>query len=193
MGARGSGSTQSSAGQGLMAAGGIATATGVGAPVGIALVAAGAGLSIWGALSSASDQADLDAKKAAIAEQQAQEIQAREVANENLRDQQAYRAKLSFGATFAGSGKAGTGIGSQLEIQRQTDMQNMISNRDSQFQEQMLREQAGIDTSLGQETMQAGYMNAAATAIGAASKAYSIANPGGNPPGTQKFGAQPGV
>ena len=182
MGAQGS-NTQSQAGAGAATAGAVATATGVGAPVGIGLMAVGTGLSIWGSLSAAGDQANLDQEKAQVAQQQAAEIQSREVANENLKDQQAYRAKLAFGASYAGSGKAGTGIGSQLEIQRQTDQANVITNRESQFQQQMLQEQAGVDTTLAQETQQAGYISAAGSLVGGASKAYGIANAGGNNPG----------
>lgn len=191
--------TQSQAGAGLATAGAAASATGVGAAVGVPLIAVGAGLSIWGSLSAASDQASLDQEKARVADQQAEEIQSREVANENLRDQQAYRSKLAFGASFAGSGKSGTGIGSQLEIQRQADQANVISNRESQFQQQMLMEQAGVDTTLAQETTQAGYISAASSLVGGAAKAYGVANSGGKNPGyggpqsAPAFGTQPGV
>ena len=71
----------------------------------------------------------------------------------------------------------------------------MISNRDSQFQQQMLLEQAGIDTSLGQETLAAGTISGIGTAIGGLTKAYGAMNPPTAPTstGTQQFGAQPGV
>lgn len=144
--------------------------TGIGAVV-------GAGIGIWGALSSASDQNALDQEKAQVAEEQAAEIQAREAANEVLANQNAYRQKLQFGASFAGSGKSGTGIGSQLQIQANTDLSNMMSNRESQFQEQMLQQQAGVDTTLGAETLTAGDISALGTAVSGATKVGSIMNP----------------
>lgn len=144
---------------------------------------AGAGLQAYGAISSAQDQAALDRQKADIANQQSAEITARESNNEITRDQSAYRQKLAFGAAYAGSGKAGTGIGSQLEIQRQTDLANMTSNRDSQFQVNMLQQQAGVDTTLANETSTAGYLNAAGSILGGAGKVASVSSSGNNNPG----------
>ena len=138
---------------------------------------AGGVLGAIGGLMAASDQAALDNEKAQVAKEQADEIQAREVANENLKNQAAYRAKLAFGAAFAGSGKAGTGIGSQLEIQRQTDQNNMISNEESQFQQKMLQTQAGIETQLGSEVSTAGYINAGGSVLGGATRAYGMSQP----------------
>ncbi len=144
---------------------------------------AGAGLSAYGAITSAQDQSNLDNERAQVAQEQAQEIAQREAANETLRDQQAYRGQLQFGAQFAGSGKAGTGIGSQLEIQRQATQANVISNEQSQFQDQMLNQQAGIDTTLASETMTSGYINAASSLLGGASRAASVGTSGNNSPG----------
>jgi phage tail tape-measure protein len=176
MGASGSsGTTASLEGAGAGAAIG-SVVPGVGT-----LLGAGIGASIGGILSSSSDQQALDNEKAQVAEEQAAEIQQREVANENLRDQQAYRQKLQFGASFAGSGKAGTGIGSQLEIQREADQTNMVSNRDSQFQQSMLLQQAGIDTTLGAETAQAGEISAISTGLSGATKLSALSASGSKP------------
>lgn len=150
----------------------------------LAAGAAAAGVvSAVGAITSASDQQSLDNEKAQVAQAQAAEIGQREAANETIRDQTAYRQKLQFGASYAGSGKAGTGIGSQLEIQRQADQANVVSNRESTFQQSMLLQQAGVDTTLGNETMTAGYINAAGSILGGASNSARIGTSGNSNPG----------
>lgn len=154
----------------------------------------GTGLQVYGDIKSANDQAKLDQDKAEIARQQAIEIAQREGANEVMRDQQAMRQKLQFGASYAASGKAGTGVGSQLQIQNQADLLNMMSNREALFQQKMLMQQAGIDTTMAQESLQSGTLNALAAGIGGAGKAAGMATSGGSNPGysgTQGLGAYP--
>lgn len=160
--------------------------------VGAAIV--GAGISTYGAIKSASDQADLDNARARIATEQAAEIGQREVANEALRDQQAYRQKLQFASSFAASGKSGVGVGSQLQIQNQADLQNMMSNREASFQQSMLKQQAGIDTTMANDVIAAGNLNAAGAivgglgaAAGGAAKTGAINGYGG----PQSLGAMP--
>lgn len=170
---------------GTAAVTGVATDAATGAAIGSAIpgvgtaigAAVGAGIGIWGALSSASDQNALDQEKAHVAQEQATEITAREAANEINVNENAYRQKLQFGASYAGSGKSGVGVGSQLEIQRQADLQNMMSNRESQFQVQMLQQQAGVDTTLGAETMTAGDISALGQGVKGATTVGSIMNP----------------
>ena len=151
----------------------------------VAAVAAvvGAGIAVYGDIKSANDQASLDQTRAQIAQEQAGEIAARVSSNESLRDRAAVRQKLQFGASYAASGKAGAGVGSQLQIQAQADTQNLVSARESSFQEQMLQQQAGIDTTLGQSSQEAGTINAIGAGIGGASKAAGIATSGGSNPG----------
>lgn len=144
---------------------------------------AGTGVQIYGSIKSAHDQAALDDARAAVANQQADEIGARELSNETLRDQQAMRQKLQFGASFAASGKSGVGLGSMLQIQQQSDLQSMVSNREAQFQEKMLREQAGIDTSLAEDTRSAGTLNAIGSGLAGLGKAGRMFASGGNNPG----------
>lgn len=160
--------------------------------VGAAIV--GAGISTYGAIKSASDQADLDNARARIADQQAEEIQQRELANESLRDQQAYRQKLQFASSYAASGKAGVGIGSQLQIQSQSDLQSMMSNREAKFQAFMLHQQAGIDTTMANDVIEAGNLNAAGAAVSGLGAAARGGMSGGSSPGyggTQALGAMP--
>jgi multidrug efflux pump subunit AcrA (membrane-fusion protein) len=154
----------------------------------------GAGIQIYGDIKSANDQAQLDQDRAQIAQEQAQEVGAREAANETLRNQQATRQQLQFGSSFAASGRAGVGVGSQLQIQNQADTQNMISNREAQFQEKMLTQQAGIDTTLAQQSIEAGTINAIGAGIGGVGRAAGIATSGGSNPGyggTQSMGSYP--
>lgn len=140
--------------------------------------AAGGGLAAAGAIIQGQDTNQLEQERAAIARQQAGEIASREAVNESLRDEQAYRQKLQFGSQNAGAGKAGTGIGSQLEIQRQTDLANAVSKRDSQFQEQMLEEGASIDQQMGQEAETGSYFSAASSVLGGAANAYRVGKMG---------------
>lgn len=155
---------------------------------GAALV--GGGIAVYGAIKSADDQASLDSARARIALEQASELEDREVANEALRNQTAYRQKLQFGASFAASGRAGTGVGSQLQIQNQTDLQNMISNKETQFQESMLRQQAGIDTTMANQAETAGTINALGAGVGGVSAAARTGVFGGYG-GKQSLGAYP--
>lgn len=145
---------------------------------GAALV--GAGIAIYGDIKSAQDQASLDDNRALVAREQAQEIADREQANESLRDQAAQRQKLQFGASYAASGKAGIGIGSQLQIQTETDTQNLISAREAAFQEKMLQQQAGVDSTLADETRQAGTLNAIGAGLQGVGRAASLGLSGGN-------------
>lgn len=156
----------------------------------------GAGIQVYGDIKSANDQAQLDQERAGIAQKQANEIALREQDNEAMRDQQAMRQKLQFGASYAASGKSGTGVGSQLQIQNQADLQNMISNREATFQENMLRQQAGIDSALSDQTLQAGTLNAIGAGVAGLSKAGSMSMSGGANPGyggTQGLGAYPSI
>ena len=88
----------------------------------VAAVAAvvAAGIAIYGDIKSSDDQSQLDQERASVAGQQAAELQQREVANEALTEEQAYRQKLQFGASYAASGKSGVGIGSQLQLEQGT-------------------------------------------------------------------------
>jgi len=158
------------------------------AAAGVAVV--GAGVQIYGAIKTANDQAEMDLQRAAIANQQATEIGEREAANETLRNQQAYRQKLQFGASFAATGREGTGIGSQLQIQNQTDLANMMSNREADFQAKMLKQQAGIDTTLAGQTESAGVVKALGMGLGGATQAAGYLAPRYG--GTQSMGAYGG-
>lgn len=162
--------------------------------VAAAAAVVGTGIQVYGAIKSANDQAQLDADRADVARKQAIEIGEREQANESIRDQQAMRQKLQFGASFAASGKAGTGVGSQLQIQNQSDLLSMMSNREAKFQEQMLYTQAGIDTTLAQNTLEAGTLTAIGTGLSGVGSAAGIATSGGSNPGyggTQSLGSYP--
>jgi len=154
-----------------------------------------AGIAVYGDIKSSNDQAQLDAERANIAGQQSKELGDREASNEAVRNQLAMRQKLQFGSSYAASGKAGVGLGSQLQIQNQTDLQNMTSNRETMFQQQMLQEQAGIDTSLGSQALTAGTVSAVGAGVGGLASAARIGTAGGANPGyggTQSAGAYGG-
>lgn len=143
----------------------------------------GAGIQIYGDIKSANDQASLDQDRAQIAREQASEIDSRNQANAAMLDQAATRQKLQFGASYAASGKAGVGVGSQLQIQNQANNQNMVATREAKFQESMLMQQAGIDSTLADQTLEAGTLNAIGAGLGGLSKAASMGLGGGASPG----------
>lgn len=147
---------------------------------GVAIV--GAGIAIYGDIQSANDQSQLDAEKASVANQQAAEIAARNQQNAAIQNQVAFRQKMQFGSSYAASGKAGVGIGSQLQIQNQTDLQNMVQTREANFQEMMLKEQAGIDTTMGNNIQQAlpwEVAGAAVQGLGSAARTPGAVNTNG--------------
>lgn len=145
---------------------GAATGASVGGGYGaIAGAVIGAGISIYGQLKSAEDQAALDEKKKKIAEEQANEIFVREQINETIRNQATFQAQLQVGSEYAASGKEGAGIGSQLEVKRQADLATALARRDASYQEHMLLEGGSLQGQLADITRQSSYFNAAGTGI----------------------------
>lgn len=145
----------------------------------------GAGISVYGDITSADDQNQLDQEKAQVAQEQAAEIAQRTQANEQLTDQQAFRQQLQFGSAYAASGKEGVGIGGQLQIANQANTQNMIAAQEASFQEQMLNMQATMDTQQGQNLMSAlpwaiagSVVSGTGSAAGAYGNAQALANSG---------------
>lgn len=132
----------------------------------------GTGLSVYGQIKSAQDQADIDSQKATLARVQAQEVLDREQINDANMQQSTLRAKLDFGSAFAATGRQG-GIGSQLELQRQADEQIALNDREANFQAKMLQAGADMNDQLASETRTSGYINAAGTLLGNTGKLAS--------------------
>ena len=107
-------------------------------------------------------------------DEQAAEVLYREKINETLRNQQGFAAMADVSAQQAGSGHEGGGISSQLEVKRQTDLQNMISSQEAEFQARMLEAGGSLTGQAGQQAQTAGFLGAATSLIGGASK---ILNP----------------
>lgn len=99
----------------------------------------GSFLGVYGALKSASDEADMLEENKRLANEQADELEYREMVNEIARNQAAFKAELNFGSGYAATGREGTGIGSQLEIHRQVQVQNEISSREAQYEAAAIR------------------------------------------------------
>lgn len=99
----------------------------------------GFGIGLFGELSKASDEQELEQRKAQMAEMQARELEARELLNE----EQMLRASDITGARVASSlasgGRAGGAVGTLLEIDRQTRVQIEMNRRDTEFKAKMLR------------------------------------------------------
>jgi hypothetical protein len=141
----------------------------VGGPMG-AVAGAGIGMSVAGQLNAASSQSDVEKEKAAAAAAQAQEVAQREAFNDVQAQDQTFKSKLDFASSFASSGKQGAGIGSQLEIQRQSDLAIKVADEQASFQESMLRQGGSLDTELAGQYQEAGDLNAAGTILAGAGK-----------------------
>lgn len=188
----GGGGTQT-AGEALTTASAAATATGVGAPIGIGLMAIGAGLSIFGSISSAQDQAKIDQEKQQQEEAQAAEVGRREAANEVVNQQVADVQRLDIGSELEGHGSAN--IGSQLEIQRQADLKDQINRNESEFQQAQLMAGGSLYGQQAQDTLSAGYLSAGATLLSTAGKvvtnpATGLVSYGGTPQSLPQIGDQ---
>lgn len=127
----------------------------------------GAGVKAFGDIKSANSQAELERDKAVMAYRQADELEQRQMANDAVRQGQAFKAEEDFGAAYAGSGKEGSGLGSQLEIKRQADLAVAMADRDADFQAEMLRHGGDINNKLADETQTAGYLKAGGTILSA--------------------------
>lgn len=155
------------------AGGGIAATTASGAaagsmvgPYGTVIGAViGAGIGIYGAITSASDQADIDRQKAALEDAQAGEVARREQENDALAKTTAFKTAAAYSSENAATGHEGGGIGSQLEIQRQTNLQISLNDQAAAFQESQIYAGAGMESQLANNTMTAGYLNAAGQGV----------------------------
>lgn len=130
----------------------------------------GTGLSVYGQIKSANDQADLEQAKAQLSRQQAKEILDREQINDSNQQEAAIRTKLDFGSAFAATGRQG-GLGSQLELQRQVDQQISLNDREAKFQAMMIEKGADLQDQAADNTRSSGYINAASTLLGGIGKA----------------------
>lgn len=149
------------------------------------LAGLGAGLQVYGAIKGAQDQADVDRQKALFQRQQADEVDSRARINDVQMQDTEIRSKLQFGSQYAASGHEGTGIGSQLEIQRQEGVQQSFQDREAAFQSKMLREGSALDENLAKETEASGYVNAAGTLLGASGKIMQPSSGFTGPKGAQ--------
>lgn len=132
---------------------------------------AGTGVQVYGQLKSAEDQAAAERRQEKLQNEQAAELYKRSLINEQIRDQATFRNKLNFGSIAAGTGHAGTGIGSQLEIQRQADQQTALIRHEVDYQTQMMKAGALVHGQNAENIKQAGYWGAAATILGGAGQA----------------------
>lgn len=149
---------------------GTAIAPGYGTAIGAVV---GAGIGIYGALTSANAQAQIDQEKAALEQAQASEVLWREKENDALQASATFKAEADISSENAGQGHAGGSIGSQLELVRQNNISTALNDQSANFQASMIKAGAGMESQLGSETQQAGYVNAAATGVSLIGKAAS--------------------
>jgi hypothetical protein len=144
--------------------------------VGVAIATVGTGLTIYGELSAASSRADAAQKNAAIKQQQADELLARQSINEGIMREQADSSSHSYVAGFAASGREGAGLGGVLKIKK--DLEDNITNsrREAQFKASLLRQGAEIDSQLASDTMTAGYLSGAGTLLSGVGNDFNYVN-----------------
>jgi hypothetical protein len=141
---------------------GVGTAIGAGAGAII-----GAGISIFGSIESGNDQNQIDQEKAANEVAQAQQVAAREAANDALRQQALITNQMNVSSEQAASGHETAGIGSQLELKRQNDIQTQLNDQAATFQENQLLSGASMTEQAGSQAQTAGYLQAAGTGVSA--------------------------
>lgn len=137
-------------------------------------VVAGTAISVYGQMKAAEDQAKMAEFQQKMANEQADELGYRESVNAALRVGEAKKAALDFGAAYAASGKEGMGIGSQLEIMRQVQIQNALSQHDVRFQQAMLRRGGSLYGMQASATREASKWNAAGSLLTGAGSAANI-------------------
>lgn len=135
--------------------GGLAAAGAVLGPVG-ALV--GGAIGAIGAIFGANDQAEIDRRKAALEEAEAQEVARREAVNDAATQSTMFRQGLDISSEMAGSGHEGGAIGTQLEIRRQGNLQIRLNDEAAAFQESQLRAGAQMQLDLAGQTETAGIL-----------------------------------
>jgi hypothetical protein len=161
--------------------GSAAGATGAGAAAGSVLPGigtlagafVGAGVGIFGAIKSANDQAEIERKKAALANEQADEILAREQINDAQIRDASFRSELETGSVSAAMGHTGGEIGAKLEIERRTNLEISLNDRAAAFQAKMLREGATLGQEAADTAKSAGYLQAGALGVSILGKALS--------------------
>lgn len=165
------GSDVASAGAGAAsgAAAGAAAGTvvpGVGNVIGAAAGAVlGAGISIFGSIESGNDQNKIDQEKAANEMAQAQQVVDREAANDALRQQATTTTQMDVSSEQAASGHETSGVGSQLEVKRQNDIQTKLNDQNASFQESQLMAGASLTQQAGSQAQTAGDIQAVGSGV----------------------------
>jgi uncharacterized protein HemX len=135
---------------------------------------AGLGVSVYGQIKAAQDEAQARREKAANEEAQAVELMSREDVNESRMMDQERQQELNFGSRAAAAGGEGTTLGGMLELHRQSEQAISFARRDAEFKAKMIRAGAQIDTNLASDAITAGTIGAAGSLLTGAAKAYDL-------------------
>lgn len=138
---------------------------------------AGAGLSLYGAISGANAQADAAGKDAALKNAQADELLQRQAINEAIIRDQAQKAGLGFGASFSATGREGGGIGGILQINKNAQDEIMNTRRDAEFKANMLRSGANIETDLASSGVTAAWISGVGGLLSTGAATYNAMSP----------------
>lgn len=140
-----------------------------------------AGVEIYGQVSAANARADAESRQAQIQRLQAQELLDREGINEQLMRDQAGRASLEYGAFQGSTGVEGGGIGAILRLKSDTEQNIANARRDAEFKAKMILMGAQVNDQLASDTMTAGYLQAAGTALRTGASVYDMYRAPSNP------------
>ncbi len=136
-----------------------------GAEIPLIIAAVGTGTQVYGSISSANNQAEAQRRDAALKNEQANEILAREAINRTAIDKQTVLDQGAYAAAFAASGREGGGIGGQIDIFNSA--QEIISNarREAKYKSDALRQGADIQASLASDIVSSSYYTGAGTLL----------------------------
>lgn len=138
------------------------------------IAAVGTGMEIYGQISAASAQADAARRNAALKQQQASELLARETINESMIQQQSGIISSRYGSAAAAQGIEGAGIAGQLAILNNTQITIANSRREADFKAQMLRQGADIENKLASDVLSASYIKTGGTLLTSGMGAYDL-------------------
>lgn len=144
-----------------------------------AMAAVGGALSLYGTIKGANDQADAVERNSALKRQQADELMARQEINEQIIREQSEKSSLSYGASFAGTGREGAGIGGILQIHRDAQEQILNTRRDAEFKARQLREGADIQSDLASDSITSAWIGAAGGLLATGASTYKAMSPPG--------------
>lgn len=141
-------------------------------PLTIGLMAASLGMSVYGNIKAAKDKEEAAQKQAFLDEQQANEILARQAANEAIMQDQAAYNESHYVAAMGGTGVLDTGIGGAIAIHTNLSRAIAAARHEAAYTSNMIRMGAQINTEIASNQVTAAYIRSGGQVLGAAGEVY---------------------